>query len=137
MMQPGDDKIAAERLHSVLSNVTKSAPKTPASPAADLTGEWDAHIDYISSTAEHKLFLRQESGRLVGLHQGNFISRDLYGSIDGNNVKFASQVGESHGFALGYHFTGTVNGDTMSGDLDLGEYRKAKWSAKRHQFRRA
>ncbi|MGH9667179.1 MAG: hypothetical protein ACRD9L_22375, partial [Bryobacteraceae bacterium] len=86
---------------------------------------------------DHKLFFRQESARLVGLHQGNFISRDLYGSIDGSSVKFSSQVGESHGFALSYHFTGTVDGDNMSGDLDLGEYRKAKWLAKRHQFGRA
>ncbi|MGH9665842.1 MAG: hypothetical protein ACRD9L_15560, partial [Bryobacteraceae bacterium] len=44
MMQPGDDRIVADRLHSVLSNVVKSAPKTPAPPAADLSGEWDARI---------------------------------------------------------------------------------------------
>jgi len=137
MMQPGDDKIVAEKLHATLSNVKKSAPKTPAPPAADLTGEWDVRVDYLASTSEHKLFLRQDSGRIVGTHQGDFISRDLYGSIDGDIVKFASQVGESHGFALGYRFTGTVQGDSMSGDLDLGEYRSAKWSASRHQFRRA
>jgi L-seryl-tRNA(Ser) seleniumtransferase len=33
-----------------------------------------------------------------------------------------------------YTFTGTVAGETMSGDLDLGEYFKAKWSARKHQY---
>ncbi|MGH7249056.1 MAG: hypothetical protein ACREH9_13220, partial [Pseudomonadota bacterium] len=141
MMQPGDDRTVADRLHAELSNVKKSAPAPPAPPAADLTGEWNVRVEYLSSMSEHTLFLRQESGRIVGTHQGDFVSRDLYGSIDGDHVKFASQVGESHGFALSYRFTGLIQGssqgNSMSGDLDLGEYRTAKWSATRHQFRRA
>ena len=35
------------------------------------------------------------------------------------------------GNALSYNFTGTVQGGQMSGDLDMGEYMKAKWSAKK------
>jgi hypothetical protein len=37
---------------------------------------------------------------------------------------------------LSFRFTGTVAGDSMSGSLDMGEYLTAKWSAKKHDYRR-
>ena len=33
-----------------------------------------------------------------------------------------------------FTFSGKVSGETMSGDLDMGEYLKAVWSAKKHQY---
>jgi hypothetical protein len=72
----------------------------------------------------------------MGTHQGDFVSRDFSGSISGNEVRIASNVGEEHGAALSFRFIGTLTGDAMSGDLDMGEYLGAKWSAKRHAFGR-
>ena len=34
---------------------------------------------------------------------------------------------------LNYRFTGTIDGDTMTGSLDMGEYLKATWSATRRE----
>jgi L-seryl-tRNA(Ser) seleniumtransferase len=134
MMSPGDEKVVADRLYAVLSQ--PHPPKGPVqlkAPVTDLTGEWNVHIDFVSGSTEHLLFLKQENNRLVGSHQGDFVTRDASGTIDGNAVKISSSVVESqHGDALSYTFTGTVNGDEMSGSLDLGEYRKATWTAKRH-----
>jgi hypothetical protein len=36
---------------------------------------------------------------------------------------------------LSYEFTGTVEGDTMGGKVNLGEYGEANWKAERHQYR--
>jgi hypothetical protein len=38
------------------------------------------------------------------------------------------------GQRLSYEFSGAVNGDMMSGLLNLGEYGLAEWSAQRHQY---
>jgi uncharacterized pyridoxal phosphate-dependent enzyme len=138
MMSPGDEKVVADRLYSVLSQPhPPKSPVQPKPPAADLTGQWNVHIDYISGSSEHTLHLTQQNNQLVGTHQGDFVARDATGAIDGDSVKLFSSVTESeHGNALSYHFSGTISGGEMSGSLDLGEYLKAKWTAKRHQYGR-
>jgi L-seryl-tRNA(Ser) seleniumtransferase len=42
-----------------------------------------------------------------------------------------------HGAALSHRFTGKLDGDKMSGAIDMGEYMGAKWTATRHAFGRA
>ena len=135
MMAPGDEKIVAERVYEVLSE--KRAPKpveTPAPPAANLTGRWTVDIEYTASKTTHTLHLQQEGPNLVGTHQGDFLARDISGTITGSSVSLASIVTERHGFALTYRFTGTVAGDTLSGSLNMGEYRSAQWTARRYAY---
>jgi len=135
MMMPGEDKIVADRVFEILS--AQRAPSTkepPKPPAGDLTGRWDVQIEYAAGTSNHVFYVKQQGNQLVGTHQGDFVSRDFSGEIAGNAIRIASSVGEEHGAALSFRFTGALNGDTMSGDLDMGEYLAAKWSAKRHVF---
>ena len=137
MMAAGEEKIVAERIHAILSNPPKQdAPARTAAPAVDLTGQWDVRIEYAASTSSHTLHVKQVGNRLEGTHQGDFVSRDLAGTIDGNNVQLGSSVTERHGDALSFRFNGTATADAMSGTLDMGEYLTAKWSAKRHEYRR-
>jgi L-seryl-tRNA(Ser) seleniumtransferase len=79
------------------------------------------------------LHLQQNGNRLDGIHQGNFLTRDIAGSISGDQVTLASTVTERHGDALNYRFSGKVSGDTIDGTLSLGEYLGATWTAKRPQ----
>jgi uncharacterized pyridoxal phosphate-dependent enzyme len=138
MMSPGDEKIAADRLHQVLSNPPRTAQReTPRPPAADLSGQWDVQIDYVGGISTHTLYLRQQEGQITGSHQGDYVSREVYGAIEGDAVRLASAYTEENGDNLSYEFTGTLQGETLSGDLDLGEYLKARWTAKRHSYRRA
>ena len=135
MMQPGDEKVVAERLHAVLSSAPRTKlVKETKPPAADLNGQWDVHIDFAAGKSTHRLYLRQEGGHIEGTHQGEFVAREVRGAISGDSVEMTSHVGEEHGAALTYRFSGSASGDSMSGDLDMGEYLKAKWSATRHVF---
>ena len=136
-MAAGEETIVAEKIHAALSKAPRrAAPVTTSAPAADVTGQWDVHIDYIASVSTHTLHLKQTNGRIEGTHQGDFVSRDLSGTIDGTRVQLASSYTERHGDSLSFRFSGNLTGDTMAGTLDMGEYLAAKWSAKRHDYRR-
>ena len=90
MMQPGDDKVVAERIYSVLS--AKRGPRSTAMPApsANVRGRWDVDIEFFSSRSRHTLFIEQDGNWIQGSHQGDFTSRDLVGMIEGNEVKLRS-----------------------------------------------
>ena len=138
MMSPGEDKIVGDRIYAILSASrpprNQEAPRTP---ATDLTGRWDVHIEFAAGSSDHSFHVKQQGNQLVGTHQGDFVARDFSGTIAGDEVRIASVVGEVHGAALSYHFSGKLDGDKMSGTLDMGEYLNAKWTATRHTFGRA
>jgi uncharacterized pyridoxal phosphate-dependent enzyme len=137
MMQPGDERVVAERVFQILKAAPGPKPAAAVkAPAADLTGRWDVEIEYRASKSTHQLHLKQSGNGVEGTHQGNFVSREMTGRINGDAVTLSSAYTERHGDALSFRFTGTVAGDSMSGTLDMGEYMGAKWTAKRHQFGR-
>src|SRR6185369_3475365 len=60
MMSPGDEKVVADRLFTLLSNPPRTAPQpAPKAPVTDLSGQWDVQIDYIGGGSNHTLHLRQ------------------------------------------------------------------------------
>jgi L-seryl-tRNA(Ser) seleniumtransferase len=130
-MAPGDELAISTRLFFVLSNAPQLVPATPspAPPDADLSGHWDVEITYAASSATHRLVLIQRGNRLQGSHQGNFVARDLTGSVSGSAVRITSA-----GELLDYAFTGAISANEMSGSLNLGGggYFTATWTAKRH-----
>ena len=137
MMSPGDQTIVGDRIHAFLSSPPReNRPAPAASSTVDITGQWDVQIDYVATRSTHTLHLRQVGSRLEGTHQGDFVSRDLSGTVEGTSVQIASSYTERHGDALSFRFRGAVAGDEMSGTLDMGEYLTAKWSARRHDYRR-
>jgi L-seryl-tRNA(Ser) seleniumtransferase len=135
MMQPGEEKIVADRIYEILSAKRPArnveAMKTPGS---DLSGRWDVKIQFALGTGDHVFHVKQNGNQLMGTHQGDFVARDFTGTISGDDVVIASNIGEVHGAALSYRFSGKLSGDTISGTLDMGEYLGAKFTAKRHAF---
>jgi L-seryl-tRNA(Ser) seleniumtransferase len=131
MMHPGDAAVVGEALRAVLAQPPRVAAPAPAAPAADVSGGWDVQITYAASTSTNRLQLRQRGGDVDGSHKGDFVTRDLAGSIDGSTVRLRSAIGEEGGDAISCSFEGTVAGDQMSGTLDMGEYLKATWTATR------
>ena len=136
MMSPGDEKLVAQRLVEVLSQRRAAEPAgEPPAPIANLSGRWDVEIKYAASQSLHLLHVVQTGNRLEGIHQGNFQSRDITGSIAGDAVSLVSTVTERHGDALVYRFTGKVSeaegGQMLAGALDLGEYLSATWTARK------
>lgn len=130
MMQPGDDKIVADRIFNALSMQRPAIPEMKA-PSADLKGRWDVTIEYFNEVSKHSFSIeQQDSNWLKGSHKSAFTTNELEGTIDGNEVIFRS-ASRMLADNVPFTFSGTVNGDTMSGNIHHGEYLTSKFTAKK------
>jgi hypothetical protein len=127
-MQAGEEKIAANRIFEVLTAKRNPISKELKAPAANISGTWDVDVKFYNSQGKHKLFIEQDGNWIKGTHQGGFAVNDMAGSIEGDMVKLQSSV-RLIGDSIIYTFTGTLSGDKLSGNLFMGEYRSAKFTA--------
>jgi L-seryl-tRNA(Ser) seleniumtransferase len=132
-MQPGDDKVVADRLHAALSRKRPARSTDMPAPAANVGGCWDVDVAFFSSRSQHTLQIEQDGNWIQGSHKGDFSVRDLAGMIEGDKVTLRS-VDRRPGNSITFIFAGTLSGDTISGPIHLGEYLSAKFTAKRHAY---
>jgi L-seryl-tRNA(Ser) seleniumtransferase len=131
-MRPDDYKVVAERLTAIFRAAPKGIQEpAPAPPKFDVSGRWDVEVQYETGSANHKVFLSANGNKLAGTHLGWAFEGELRGSVNGDRVEFRSVL-PAGGQQLNYGFSGRVTGDAMSGELNLGEYGRAKWAARRH-----
>jgi len=130
-MKPEDYKVVADRLAAVFRGAPKGRKVEPlTAPAGALGGRWEVSVQYDAGTAAHKLFLNLNGNKVTGTHFGWALEGKLSGQMSGDRVKFQSNL-PAGGTSLHYTFTGRLDGDAMSGDLEMGEYGKARWTARR------
>jgi D-glucosaminate-6-phosphate ammonia-lyase len=132
-MQPGNDITVADRIVDILSQ-KRTKPKEMAAPASNLSGRWDVDIEFYSSKSKHTFFIEQDGNWIQGSHKGDFSTRDMVGIFEGDQVKLSSsdrQVADN----IPFIFWGTVSGEKMSGQIYMGEYISAKFSATRYNQR--
>lgn len=135
MMIPGNDKVAGERIFEVLSRKRSQKVETAMkTPGSNLVGQWDLEVEYFNSKAVQQLFIdKQEGNWLTGVYKTDFSMRTISGSIDGNDLKLESHYNVP-GDSITSIFHGAINGDTIAGKIDLGEFLAAKFTAKRHVY---
>lgn len=124
-MKPEHVKPVARRLDEIL----RGAPKGPmqrklATPATDLSGAWTVEVKFSASNAVHTLNLNASGNSITGSHKGRAESGKVKGTVNGDKVMLSSTL-------HGYEFAGKLSGDTITGDVVLGEYGKAQFTAKR------
>jgi hypothetical protein len=135
MMKPGEDKIVADRVYGVLSQKRSPQSTQMTTPGANLTGRWDVTVEFFSSKSQHTLFIEQNGNQIQGTHKGDFSVRDLYGTIEGDQVKLRSTSAErGTGDSITFTFSGAVANDTFAGPVYMGEYLNAKFTAKRYSY---
>ena len=127
-MQRGDANVVAQRLYSLLSDPPKSNRGWGGS-SSSVTGRWDLRIDFAYGNADHKLFFEQDGADLTGEHRGERTHGELFGWVDGNRVLFRD-THQYEGGSFEYRFEGSITDDSMQGEVDLGEYGMAGWSAR-------
>jgi D-glucosaminate-6-phosphate ammonia-lyase len=130
MMMPGDDAIAAKRIHEVLSNPPRRVNPMPGPSGPPLSGSWDVELHYIRGAAMHTLELEEKGGEVLGQHHGEFLAGDIRGSHTGSRVSLRSSH-RYEGTSVTYQFDGTVKDKEIMGTVDLAEYGKAQFTARR------
>ncbi len=136
-MQPGNDKVVADRIFELLSKKYPK-PKEMNAPASDISGRWIVDVQYYSSKGRHTFILEQDGNWLQGSHKTDFSFREIAGTIEGDQVKLSSSermIADN----VPYIFSGTLSGDTITGQIYMGEYINATFTAKKtdyHQSRR-
>jgi L-seryl-tRNA(Ser) seleniumtransferase len=130
-MWPGEYKIVADRLYEILSKAPGPREQLKyAAPAGDVSGLWEAHLEFSVGSARHTFYLDPQGNTLTGQYTGRLVKGPLKGHIDDNTVEF-SGGGRIEGCLLRYTYKGTFNGNQMSGTVALGEYGTARFSASR------
>ncbi len=132
-MQPGNEKVVADRLFEILSQKRSAKATTMTAPAGVITGRWEATIEFFSSNSIHTLNMEQDGNWIVGSHKGDFTVRDLVGTIEGDNIILRS-VERGDADRVSFIFSATLKDDSLSGDIYMGEYRTAKFTATRYKY---
>jgi len=129
-MQEGEAKVVAKRLHDTLSEKRPTPDTSMAAPAADISGRWDIQMSFFSSESTHHMMLEQDGNWLNGIHNSDFAEQELYGTVEGDTVKIRSHF-RKPGDSIVYMFTGKIKNGQMSGEVFMGEYLTAKFTAKK------
>jgi D-glucosaminate-6-phosphate ammonia-lyase len=130
MMMPGDDAIAARRIHEVLSNPPRTQKPAPGASSVQISGLWDVEMHYLRGAAAHTLYLEEKGGDVMGQHRGEFLAGDIRGSRKGDHITVRSSH-HYEGTSVTYRFDGTIGAKEITGTVDLAEYGKAQFTARR------
>ena len=129
MMMPEDYKVVADAIYAALSHPPAfSDPVIPQGAPANVAGIWNVEVKYLRGVGTQRFLLQQEENAVKGAHQGEIYSGNLAGIVHANEISFHSALPVG-GNEIHYSFSGTVNGNSMSGKVTLGEYGHAEWSA--------
>jgi seryl-tRNA(Sec) selenium transferase len=133
-MQPGNDKVVAERIYNLLSQKRNPRSTTMTPPSVTLGGSWDVTVDFFTSKSEHKLFIEQDGNWIQGTHTSDFSEQEVMGMVEGDQVTLRSNLRQP-GDGITYMFSGKVSGSAISGSIFLGEYLTARFTAKKATYK--
>ncbi|MCE2433440.1 MAG: hypothetical protein J4F29_11045 [Candidatus Latescibacteria bacterium] len=141
-LQPGEADIVGEHIRDALSHAPLPSKKKAREPI-DVSGAWEIEIALVRKKARHRVDIEQSAGVLTGNHQTRWLKNSLNGSVNGDEIVFTSQH-RFEGTHLSYRFVGTVSGDEICGEVEMGssgqsapgplnqrEYGTAGWRAVR------
>jgi uncharacterized pyridoxal phosphate-dependent enzyme len=129
MMQPGDYKVVAEIISKYLRNPGHfDSPPTYSGPMANVAGTWNVSINYVRGIGQQQFLLKQNGGVLSGEQRGELFNAPFHGQVEADHVTLMSNMRVS-GNVVPYLFHGVVSGNSFSGDVRMGEYGDATFTA--------
>lgn len=130
MLEADEIPVIADAIYAALTQPgSYSEPVIPAG-AANVAGKWAVTLTYTRGTAEQTFVLEQKGSDVSGHQTGELYNAQLQGSIRGSQLKLHARMPVS-GHEIIWDFSGTVDGNSASGTVSLGEYGWAQWKAVR------
>jgi hypothetical protein len=124
-------QIVADAVYSALTNPPHfEDPIVPTGTPAAVDGKWAVTIHYIRGTGEQHFVLKQSGNDLTGDHLGELYNATFRGAVHADQIALTSTLPIA-GYPITCNFKGKVDGNTMSGTLNMGEYGEVPWDAVR------
>jgi hypothetical protein len=101
-----------------------------AADGASVAGTWDLKVDTSAGTGTPTLVLEQTGDALTGTYTGRFGPQQVTGNVEGEQITFGFEVSGPMGSAQ-VVYTGTVDGDTMSGSMQMGSMAGGNFTGRR------
>ena len=98
---------------------------------AIFSGDWEIDVDFIGGSARHGACLNQQGSTISGRYRSQYREHEIGGRAEGEEIDMSVDI-QYQGVGATYRFTGRSRGeDRIEGEVDLGEYWKARWSGRR------
>ncbi len=95
-----------------------------------VAGTWNVKLQTQMGDREVTLKLEEAGGDLKGAVESEQGNAEIAGKLDGNSIEFKGTIQSPMG-PMELVFTGTQDGDNMSGNVKLGTFGDAPWTATR------
>ena len=129
MMQPGDYKIVAEAISKYMRNPGHfENPLVYTGAMANLAGTWNVTIKYVRGIGQQQFVLEQSGATVSGQQKGEIYNATFKGKVEADHAMLMSVI-HAGGYEVPYTFTGVVSGNRFSGDVKMGEYGAATFTA--------
>lgn len=131
IMTPAEVKIVADAIHNALTHPPHyENPVVPTGTPASVAGTWAVTIHYLRGTGDQHFVLKQDGNDVTGEHQGELYNATFRGTIHADQIELTSVLPVT-GYPITCRFKGTVQGNNMSGTLNMAEYGEVTWDAVR------
>ncbi|QQS48870.1 MAG: hypothetical protein IPM66_09720 [Acidobacteriota bacterium] len=106
-----------------------SSPAAAQSSAVNVTGDWEFTVETDAGSGSPSFTFKQEGEKLTGKYKGLFGESDLTGAVKGDQIEFSFKVsGQVEGTMT---YTGTTDGKTMKGKVNLAGVGEGTFTGKR------
>ena len=96
----------------------------------NVTGEWEMTITTPRGKRNQDINFKQEGKKLTVTMQGRRGEVTAEGTVKGNEIEWTITRSTPRGeFTMTY--TGKIDGDKMSGEVQLGDFGSGEWKAKK------
>ena len=116
--------LTGDRVAFVKSGGANTAPKS-----GGKVDTWAIEAQHSAGTSTPTAVITQSGEKLSGKYTGSYGESDLVGSIKGTEFTFTVEIGTEQKVKVVY--TGTLSGDTIKGNLTMGEIGEGTFTGKR------
>lgn len=97
---------------------------------ANIAGEWDMAVETQAGTGTPHFSFKQDGSTLSGTYKGQLGEAPVTGTIKGNEATWSFKV-NAQGMDLTVTYTGTVDGNTIKGKMQLGDMAEGTFTGKK------
>ena len=97
---------------------------------ANIAGQWQFTVELAIGTGRPLVTFKQDGEKITGTYEGRYGKSNLEGTVKDNHVEFTVTM-VAEGETVAGLFSGTIENDRMSGDVDYQGAGEGTWTAVR------